>query len=29
MSDWLKTRLSKYCSKSWEVMDTPAQEVAE
>lgn len=29
MSDWLKTRLSKYCSSSWEVMNTPAQDIAE
>ena len=29
MSDWTKTRLSKYCSKSWEVMEGHAQDVAE
>ena len=29
MSDWAKTKLSKYCSKSWEIMDGQAQNVAE
>lgn len=29
MSDWTKTRLSKYCSKSWEVMEGHAQDIAE